>query len=107
MDPLRNLVPAAGADHALAKANAVFPNSAVQRQDRRLGRERAVAFVRSRRHTSAPAPEAAQDRSAASCSRENEQTAKPYPVATPCEWFVVDPDIFPVGLGSRDRCSDR
>src|SRR5437660_11872368 len=107
MEPQRKLVPAAGQGHALAKANAVFPNAAVQRQDRRLGRERAAAFVCSRKRTFAPAPGAVQDLSAAPWSRGNEQIARPYRVASPCEWFVADQDIFPVGLGSRDRCSDR
>jgi hypothetical protein len=43
--PLRDLVQAAEADHARAKANAVFPNFAVRLRDRHWDRERAAAFV--------------------------------------------------------------
>ena len=45
MCPLRDLVPAGEADHARAKANAVFPNFAVRLPDRHWDRERAAAFV--------------------------------------------------------------
>src|SRR5260370_35669596 len=107
MGPLRDLVPAAEADHARAKANAVCPNFAVRLRDRHWDRERAAAFVCSRKGTFAPAHEAAQDRSAASWSRGNEQIATAYRVASPCEWPVADPDIFPCALGSRGRRSDR
>src|ERR1700731_3514551 len=106
MCPLRDLVPAAEADRALVKANAVFPNFGVRLRDRHLDRERAAAFVCSRKHTFEPVLEAAQDPGATPCSRENEQIAKPYRVANPCEGFVAGRDIFPVGLGSRDPCSD-
>src|SRR6266404_5845244 len=107
MCPLRDLVPTAEADHALAKASAVFPNFAVRLRDRHLDRERAAAFVCSQKRTFAPAPSVARDRNAASWSRGTEQIAKPYRVASPCEWFVADRDIFPVGLGLRGRCWDR
>src|SRR6266480_3653383 len=92
---LRDLVPAAEADHRLAKASAVFPNFSVRLRDRHLGLERVAAFVCSRKRTFAPALAAAHDRHAASWSRGNEQIAKPYRVASPCEFLVADRDIFP------------
>lgn len=106
MCPMRGPVPAAEADRALPKANAVFSNFGVRPQDRCWDRERAAAFVCSRKHTFESALEAAQDPAATPCSRENEQIAKPYRVANPCALFVAGRDIFPVGLGSRDPCSD-